>query len=359
MAVVIGTRPEAIKMSEVLRLLGSAAFLIHTGQHYAGPLRARVATDLGLPECDFTLAVGGRPRSFQIGQAVIALGDVIRGNRSFRAVVVHGDTNATLAGALAANAEGVPLFHVEAGLRSYDRHMPEEHNRVLTDHLADMCFAPTQRAYANLAAEGISADRIELTGNTIVDVVGRLLPTTRDRAAICRRFGVEPGTYVLATLHRPENSDNRFRLGTILDDLRALEFPVLLPLHPRTRMGLDRDSLRGIASFDPIPPREFLSLLAECRLAITDSGGVQEEVAVLGRRALVVRRSTERPESLGRWSDLVDPGSSLRRLAIQALNGREPDGPPPLGRSAYGDGRASERIVSGIARVIGAHGAVA
>ena len=347
-AVVIGTRPEAIKMAEIIRILGPAALLIHTGQHYSETLWRRVVRDLDLPPHDLALAVGGSARSAQIGDAVARLGDAFRGARSVRAVVVHGDTNATLAGALAANAEDLPLFHVEAGLRSGDRRMPEEHNRVVVDHLADLCFAPTPAAYDNLADEGIPTERIQLTGNPVVEVARRLLPDAIDRQEACRRLGAEPGAYVLATLHRPENSDNAFRLTAILDDLRSLELPVVLPAHPRTREAAPSRTLDGISVIDPVCPRDFLALLAEARLTVTDSGGVQEEVSVLGRQALVVRRSTERPESLGAVAELVEPGPSLRNAARRRLSEYHPfEGLPA--RCVYGDGRASTRITNAIA----------
>jgi UDP-N-acetylglucosamine 2-epimerase (non-hydrolysing) len=350
-AVVLGTRPEAIKMAEVVRLLGPAALLIHTGQHYSDALWSDVADDVGLPPHDVGLGVGGRPRSSQIGDAVSALGEVFRGVRSIQAVVVHGDTNATLAGALAANAEDIALFHVEAGLRSHDRRMPEEHNRIVVDHLADLCLTPTREASANLRAEAIPHQRIQLTGNTIVDAVHRLLPAPPERGRTCRRYGVEPGGYVLATLHRRENSDNPFRLTMIFDDLRSLGLPVLFPMHPRTRQTVSGDRLEGIRVIDPVPPKEFLALLGESRLVITDSGGVQEETTVLGRRAVVVRRSTERPESLAGSTDLAEPGPGLRRTAKRRLSEAQSatavqlDGP-------YGDGAASARIVNAVASVV-------
>jgi UDP-N-acetylglucosamine 2-epimerase (non-hydrolysing) len=352
-AVVIGTRPEAIKMAEVIRLLGPALFLIHTGQHYSESLWADVVKDVAVPEPDLTLAVGGQVRSSQIGEAITELGRAMHAHGSLGAVLVHGDTNTTVAGALAANAEGLPLFHVEAGLRSHDRRMPEEHNRVVADHLADLCFAPTEVAYANLANEGIGRERVYLTGNTIVEAVRRLLPPPGDRLRICRRFGVKPGEYVLATLHRPENSDNPFRLATILGDLRTLPVPVLAPLHPRTRNALSVEALAGVSAVDPVRPRDFLALLAESRLVVTDSGGVQEEVAVLDRRALVVRQSTERPESLGRWSELVEPGVGLRRLGLQMLSEYQPYSPAGFDACPYGDGYASARVVSAIAAAAG------
>ena len=351
-AVIVGTRPEAIKLSHVVNRLGRAAVVIHTGQHYSPELWSSVCADIGMAATTTPLAVGGQTRATQIGSGVSAIGAMLRMNDNLRVVVVQGDTNATLAGALAANAEGRLLVHVEAGLRSRDRRMPEEHNRVLVDHLADLCLAPTQGARVNLLAEGICSGRVILTGNTIVEVVRGLLPAARVRREACARHGVEPGRFVLATLHRPENTDDPTRLTAILDDLRAIGATVILPLHPRAREVVEPGSLHGIHVVESLPPRTFLALLAESSLVVSDSGGIQEEATILGRPVLVVRRSTERPEALGRWCELVEPGAQLR-VAAQARLGdisgwrRRCAVPSP-----YGDGSASRRIVDAIAALV-------
>ena len=347
-AVVIGTRPEAIKLSEVVRLLGPAAMLIHTGQHYSADLWAKVCVDIGLPAAQGNFGIGGHFRSTQIGNAVTAIGELLRATPSVQAVVVHGDTNATLAGALAANAEGRTLLHVEAGLRSRDRRMPEEHNRVLVDHLSDVCFAPTPEACTNLTSEGICSSRVMLTGNTIVEVVRRMLPSSQARKEACDCQGVRSNRFVLATLHRPENTDDPVRLAAILSDLRALGAPVILPMHPRTRQMADPLWLRGLHVVAPLPPRTFLSLLAESALVVSDSGGIQEEVTILGRPALIVRRSSERPEAMGRWCALVEPGPQLRaeaRIRLADIDGWRLRCASP---SPYGDGLASRRIIDAI-----------
>lgn len=353
-AIVMGTRPEAIKLSEIVRLLGAAALPIHTGQHYSADLWSAVAADIGLPHVATAASVGGQFRATQIGDAVTALGAMFRATKSIRAVLVQGDTNATLAGALAANAESLPLLHVEAGLRSHDRRMPEEHNRVLVDHLSDICFAPTLDACSNLAAENIDAARIVLTGNTVVEAVRRMLPMPPARRDFCRQHRVEPRRYVLATIHRPENTDDQTRLAAILADLRSLDVPVVLPLHPRTRQAAAPAWLRGLNVVDPLPPREFLALLAESALAISDSGGVQEEATVLGCAVLIVRRSTERPEALGRWSELVQPGNSLRSRAQERLAGVDRWRSLCSAPSPYGDGTASHQIVDALSLLLDA-----
>jgi len=347
-ALVLGTRPEAVKLAGVAALLGEAALVVHTGQHWDPGLWAAVAAEVGLPAPALSLAVGGGSRGRQVGEATTALDAAFEQRAGgLRAVVVQGDTNATLAGALAANARGLPLVHVEAGLRSRDRRMPEEHNRVLVDHLADLLCAPTTVARANLLAEGLPPARITVTGNTVVEAVRRLLPPPAERVAVCAAYGVQPAGFVLATLHRPENADDPAVLDAALADLRALGVPVLLPLHPRTRARAPR--LDGLLVVDPVPPRGFLALQAEAALIVSDSGGVQEEASVLGRPVLVLRRSTERPEVLGTVCELVGPGERLRGLARERLGdvagwrARLEALPSP-----YGDGTASARTVAAL-----------
>jgi len=353
-AVVLGTRPEAVKLAEIIALLGDAAVVLHTGQHWDAALWGGTAADVGLPAPARVLRVGGGSRGAQLGAVVSALDAVIAEaamRTALRAVVVQGDTTAALAGALAANASELPLVHVEAGLRSFDRRMPEEHNRVVVDHLADLLLAPTELAAGHLAAEGIDPGRVLVTGNTAVGAVRRLLPDVRERAAACARLGVRPGGFVLATLHRPENVDDPGQLAAVLADLRSLPLPVLLPLHPRARdRGADTS---GLLAVDPLPPRDFLALQAEAALVVTDSGGVQEECSVLGRPALVVRRSTERQEVLGTVCELVQPGQRLRALAAERLadvagwRARLEALPCP-----YGDGTAAAQSTAAIEQLL-------
>lgn len=351
-ALVLGTRPEAVKLAGVAALLGNAALVIHTGQHYDEALWSAVAADVGLPAPAVVLAVGGASRGRQLGEGTAALDEVFAARSgALAAVVVQGDTNAALAGALAANARGLPLVHVEAGLRSRDRGMPEEHNRVLVDHLADLLCAPTETARANLLAEGLPDAGIVVTGNTVVEAVRRLLPPPEERVRLCAGHGVAPAAFVLATLHRPENTDDPAALDAVLDDLRALGLPVLLPLHPRARAIGAR--LDGLLVTEPLPPRAFLALQAEAALIVSDSGGVQEEASVLGRPVLVVRRSTERPEVLGTVCELVQPGERLLALARDRLADvagwrvRLAALPTP-----YGDGSASRRTVEALSALL-------
>jgi UDP-N-acetylglucosamine 2-epimerase (non-hydrolysing) len=354
-AVVLGTRPEVVKLAGVLRLLGAAAVTIHTGQHYDAGLSEVFFGELGLERPRHHLGVGGTSRGAQIGEATRLL-DALLADVQPRAVVVQGDTNATLAGAIAANAREIPLVHVEAGLRSFDRAMPEEHNRVLADHLADLCCAPTEVNRANLAAEGIGEERVVVTGNTVIEALQRLLPGPEERAGALAGLGLEPARFVLATIHRPENVDDPAPLRRILTELAALPLPVVLPLHPRTRDRMDRFGLAGLAEglvvTPPLGYRQFLALAAETALVVSDSGGIQEEVSVLKRPIVVVRRSTERPEVLGTFADLVSPEdigkAAAARLEDVAAEHRRLAALP----SPYGDGTASERTVAALVELL-------
>ena len=354
-AVVLGTRPEIVKLANVIRLLGPAARVVHTGQHYDQRLSEIFMHEFGLAEPEVHIGVGGKTRGGQIGAAVSAL-DAYLEHDPAAAIVVQGDTNTSLAGAIAANAREIPLVHVESGLRSFDRRMPEEHNRVLTDHLGDLLCAPTAVSERNLLAEGIPESHIEVTGNTVVEAVMELMPAPDLRVEILQRHGLEPGGFVLATFHRPENVDDPDRFATILDQLTAVAPPVFLPLHPRSAarardFGLS-ERLERIRVVEPIGYIEFLGLGAESAFLVSDSGGVQEEVSVYKRSVIVVRRSTERPEVLGTFSELVEPeqiGEVARRWLddIAGLHASLGDLPSP-----YGDGSASELTVKAIGALI-------
>lgn len=355
--VVLGTRPEIVKVGPVVRALGERAVVVHTGQHWDAALSDVFLRELRIPPPARFLEVGGGTRGEQIGEATRLL-DGVLAELGAGAVAVQGDTNSALAGGLAANAREVPLVHVEAGLRSYDRAMPEEHNRVVVDHLADRCLAPTEHARQNLLAEGVADERIVVTGNTVVDAVDELLPDAAARAELLAAHGLEREGYVLSTFHRPENVDDPERLAAVLDQLAGLDLPVVLPVHPRLRrradeagLGAALDRLRAV---EPLGYVAFLGLLAECALAVSDSGGVQEELSVVKRPGVVVRRSTERPEVLGTFTDLVEPGPAIAEAAAPwladpaAAHARLAQQPSP-----YGDGQAGRRSAEAILSVAG------
>ncbi len=356
-AVVLGTRPEIIKLAHIIRMLGTAALVVHTGQHYDRGLSGSFFELFDLAEPATYLGVGGKTRGEQIGRGVSAL-DGFLGEVDPQAIVVQGDTNAALSGALAANSREIPLLHVEAGLRSRDRRMPEEHNRVLIDHLADVLCAPTEDAVKNLLEEGISSERIRLTGNTIVEAVEEILPRKATRQALIRNHGLERNGFILSTFHRPENVDDPERFRVLLEELAKIDLPVLLPLHPRSQRRAEEhglaDLLGQLKIMEPIGYQEFLAFGAESAFLISDSGGVQEEVSVYKKPVLVVRRSTERPEVLGTFAELVEPGPAISRIAsawtsrLDELHHELLHEPSP-----YGDGSASELILDEIRGIVG------
>jgi UDP-N-acetylglucosamine 2-epimerase (non-hydrolysing) len=354
--VVLGTRPEIVKLAIIIRELGDRAWVLHTGQHYDAELSDVFFAQFGLEVPLDVLDVGGRSRGAQIGEATTRL-DAAFADETPAAVVVQGDTNSALAGALAANARELPLVHVEAGLRSHDRAMPEEHNRVVVDHLADLCLAPTETSRQNLLAAGIPDARITVTGNTVVEAVLELLPDADARRELLRTHGLERERFVLSTFHRPENVDDRDTLTTILDELVALPLPVVLPVHPRLAGRIEafglRDRLDVLRPVSPLGSVEFLGLFAEAAAAVSDSGGVQEEASVVKRPVVVVRRSTERPEVLGTFSTLAAVGPEIGRAAADWL--ADPAGvherlaalPSP-----YGDGSASRSTIEAMELVL-------
>ena len=347
-AVVMGTRPEIIKLAGIVQLLGDSALVIHTGQHYDRAMSQIFLDELGLRAPDHVLALGAMTRAEQIGRGTEQLAHVFE-RCAPRAVVVQGDTNSALAGALAANAVRTPLVHVEAGLRSFDRAMPEEHNRVLIDHISDLLAAPTTLAVDNLAREGIGGAAVVRTGNTVIEAVTRQLPPPHVRARRLTELGLSSGTFVLATIHRPENTDDVSVLETILRQLAALPLPVVMPLHPRTAAavaGFGASALlEGLRIIEPIGGAEFLGLAAEAALLVSDSGGVQEEVTVLGRPLVVVRNSTERPEALEHFAVMSSPRDIVEHATPYLTDNRAVLADLATRDSPFGDGSASRTIV--------------
>lgn len=353
---VCGTRPELIKLAPLIRLMGVDATVVYTGQHYDTAMYHRIRQDIGHRGRFHELDVGGGRRGRQLGLAVAAVDEALARHPT-GAVVVQGDTTSALAGALAANANDVPLVHVEAGLRSFDRAMPEEHNRVAIDHLADLCCAPTSLNRANLLAERVSEERIAVTGNTVVEALATALPGPEEEAVVLAAHELRRDGYVLATVHRPENVDDPANLETILRELNRLPLPVVLPLHPRTAKrvaGFNLDALLGgLRVVEPQAYPAFLALARCAAVVVSDSGGIQEEVSVLKRPVVVVRRSTERPEIEGTFGTLVPPGPRVRAEVLRWLD----DVPGHRERlehipSPYGTGSPSTRIAAALRQLV-------
>ncbi len=336
-AVVMGTRPEIVKLSHIVRILGPRARLFHSGQHTDQELSGVFFAAAGMPVPEPLAGIRGEPRHVQVGRITEQLGAAFARRRP-AAVVVQGDTNTAMAAAQAANYSGVPVVHVEAGLRSFDRRMPEEINRCVIGVLADLHCAPTERAAANLTAEGVPGGRIALTGNTIVEATLEMLPGDEASRSIVAAAGAEPGRYVLATIHRPENTDDPLRLRAILEELAKLGLPVLFPMHPRTRLAAGaarpnrgaRPAARPAASRPPDVPRPGPARPAAGLRFRRRPGGVHGAQAAAHRgqelhRAARVHRGRIRPPGpagpaigdLGRR--LIGDESLAARLAALAL----------------------------------------
>lgn len=342
--VVVGARPQFIKAAAFSRCLrrSHTEVLVHTGQHYDQQMSAVFFRELTMAPPDYHLDVGSGPHGRQTGLMLERLETVLERERP-DAVVVYGDTNSTVAGALAAAKLRLPLAHVEAGLRSFDRSMPEEVNRIVADHLSDRLFAPTQTAMDNLAREGL-ADRSHLTGDIMYDSLLLHLPLAQQRSAIMRSLRLRPGSYALATVHRAANTDNVEALRRVLEALSELEQPVIFPIHPRARLAMhsaDLELAPGVRAIEPVGYLDMLMLERHARVIITDSGGVQKEAYLLAVPCVTLREETEWPETLaGGWNVLA--GTDPARIIAAARRPRPQCEPPAV----FGDGRAAERMVA-------------
>lgn len=341
---IIGARPQFIKAAPVSRALREVAreTLLHTGQHYDREMSRIFFDELHIPEPDYNLGIGSGPHGWQTGQMLIHIEEVLQQERPDW-VLVYGDTNSTLAGALAAVKLHIPVAHVEAGLRSFNRAMPEEHNRVLTDHAADLLFCPTPNAVELLAREGITTG-VHLTGDVMYDAYLYNAQLAEQRSTILSKLDVAPKTYALATVHRPSNTDDPDRLRGILDALGSLETPVILPAHPRTRQAMEKMAYRpggNLRIIDPVGYLDMLMLEHHATRIFTDSGGVQKEAYFAGVPCITLREDTEWTETLETgWNILV--GAEPARI----LNAARDFHPPAEQPSLYGDGQASERIAA-------------
>jgi UDP-N-acetylglucosamine 2-epimerase (non-hydrolysing)/UDP-GlcNAc3NAcA epimerase len=338
----VGNRPQFVKAAAVSRLLRSEheELLVHTGQHYDDELSRVFFDELGIPAPDRELGAGSGTNTEQTARILGALEPVLAELRP-ALVLVYGDTNSTLAGAIAAAQADIPVGHVEAGMRSFDRTMPEELNRVLTDHASQLLLCSTQTAMDNLAREGVAGEA-HLVGDVMADVSLSFREIAAERSTVLGDLGVEPGSYLVVTAHRAGNVDDPARLEQLVELLEALPRPVVFPVHPRTRARLEAagllDRLGDLILAPPLGYLDFLELARNARAVLTDSGGVQKEAYLLGVRCVTLRDTTEWVETVeAGWNVLVD----LDRGAALAALQREPPAERP---ELYGGGHAAERV---------------
>jgi UDP-GlcNAc3NAcA epimerase len=346
---VIGNRPQFIKAAAVSPRLRERheEVLVHTGQHFDDELSAVFFAELGLPAPDRELGIALGSNTSQTARMLGALEEVVSAERP-DAVLVYGDTNSTLAGALAGAQAGVPVAHVEAGMRSFDRAMPEELNRVVADHAGALLLCSSAVAVENLRREGV-AGAICLVGDVMVDVASAVQPRARAREDLVAGRGLTPGQYALVTAHRVGNVDDPARLAALVELLCGLPLPVLFPVHPRTRAQLDAADLLGrlescgqVITAPPLGYVELSALLCNARAVLTDSGGLQKEAYLAGVPCITLRSSTEWVETVeAGWNALVDLDGEAARAALER---KPPIARPPL----YGDGRAGERVVTAL-----------
>lgn len=346
---VIGNRPQFIKCAAVSPRLRAEhqEVLVHTGQHFDDELSSIFFSELGLPAPDRQLGISRGSNTSQTARMLAALEPVLR-EVDPDVAIVYGDTNSTLAGALAAAQAAVPVAHVEAGMRSFDRTMPEELNRVLVDHASALLLCSSGVAVENLRRESIAGD-VELVGDVMVDVALLVQPRARERLDLVRARGLTPGEYLLVTAHRAGNVDDPERLDALVELLLAVPYPLLLPLHPRTHERLRHAGLlerlqrgSGVVLTPPLGYVELTAMLCNARAVMTDSGGLQKEAYLAGVRCITLRPNTEWVETVERgWNVLIDLDPAA---ALGALERHPPAERPEL----YGDGRAGEGVLSAL-----------
>lgn len=322
-------------------------FILHTNQHYSKNLDKIFFKELGLPKPKYNLGVGSGFHGEQTGRMLMGIEKILIREKP-HIVLVEGDTNTVLAGALAAVKLHIKIGHIEAGLRSYFREMPEEINRILTDHISDLLFAPTEKAKENLLKEGIPNDKIFVTGNTIVDAVYQNLKIAPKRSKILQKLYLKKKNYFLLTLHRAENVDVKERLEKILEGLKLvykkINLPLIFPIHPRTKKRIEEFRLkvpRGVNLIEPLGYLDFLLLEANAKLIFTDSGGVQEEACILGIPCVTLRDNTERPETIKVGANIL-AGANPQKILVSSILmfNKNKKWPNP-----FGDGKSAKKIV--------------
>ena len=350
-SIILGTRPEIIKMSPIIRECekqGLDYFILHTGQHYSYNLDKIFFNELELPAAKYNLDVGSGMHAEETGKMLIGIEKILREEKP-DIILVEGDTNTVLAGALAASKLHIKVGHVEAGLRSFDKRMPEETNRVIADHVSDFLFAPTEKARENLLKEGVEENKISVTGNTIVDAVYQNLEIARRKADALSKLNLSTKEYFLVTAHRQENVDVKERLKGILDGLELVynkfNIPIIYPIHPRTKKKIEEFGLEvpeGIRLTEPLGFLEFLQLEAHAKLVLTDSGGVQEETCILKVPCVTLRDNTERPETLEVESNVL--AGVNQNMILEGVK-KMMDKKERNWKNPFGDGKSGSRII--------------
>jgi len=343
---IVGARPQFVKAAVVSRALRKVAreVLVHTGQHYDDAMSARFFRELEIPQPDYDLEVGSHSHGVQTGLMLERIEEVLEQEVPDQ-VLVYGDTNSTLAGAMAAVKLQIPVGHVEAGLRSFNRRMPEEINRVLTDHISSLLFCPTETAVENLRKEGVT-DGVCMTGDVMYDALKFYLEKT-PAEEVLERYGLKSGGYLLLTVHRAESTDDPKRLLAIAKALSDLEEKVFFPAHPRTLKALAENGIslgENVAVADPVGYLEMLALESGARMILTDSGGVQKEAYLVGVPCVTLRDETEWVETVqAGWNILTGADREKIFQTVRAFR------PPPARPDLFGDGRAAARIAGLIA----------
>jgi len=350
--VIVGTRPEIVKMAPIIRALKEEAMpftFVHCGQHYDYNMSQQFIEDLELQTPDFSFKLRAASPGEQTARIMMRMDRLLKRTKP-SIVLVEGDTNTVLAAALAANKTGLPIGHVEAGLRSYDLRMPEEHNRRLTDHISNFLFSPTEYAKANLKKENVWG-KVFVTGNTVIDAVNQHLPIAERKSTIRKQIRFE--RFALATVHRAENVDDLYVLKSLMGIMEESPLPVVYPMHPRTRKRLrhhkllkEIESCENVQVFPPLGYLDFLVLMRQCTLILTDSGGIQEEATApsIRKPVLVLRLSTERPEAVeSGFARVVGTNKDKALAAINEVFRKREELPYD---SPYGNGDAAEKIVN-------------
>jgi UDP-GlcNAc3NAcA epimerase len=354
---IVGARPQFIKaapVGEALRAAGYTEVLVHTGQHYDDEMSAVFFRELGIPEPDYNLGVGSGPHGWQTGQMLMRVEEVLLTEKPDW-VLVYGDTNSTLAGALAAVKLHISLAHVEAGLRSFNREMPEEHNRVLTDHCSDLLFCPTQTAVDNLNKEGITQG-VHLVGDTMYDAVLQFAKVARQRSTILQDMGLKPKGYLLATVHRPSNTDVPENLCNILTVFLEIGEHIVFPVHPRTQQkiteiggiwNIEHAVYYNVRMIEPVGYLDMLVLEQNARLILTDSGGMQKEAYFFEVPCVTLRQETEWCETVkAGWNVLAGVNQEAIMSAVNSLDWPKETSSEETAIGVFGDGQAAHHIVA-------------